>query len=445
MPGLFSTIKARMRGALNNVRANFSLIPDWYANIRFTLSTIFWKLANEGYKQNACAYACIRLLAESVPEPPCKVYLLNETGEQEDPNHELRQLIRKPNSLQTEFEMMELITIHLNIVGKSYWWKERSNSGKPIALWPLRPDRMAPIYGKGLPPLAGWEYNLDGQMYQLPVEDVLAFNLPDPTDPTGGIVDGLGPLQVLVHEIETDNQANKFIFALIKNYAMPGMLIKTKKSLSKGEAERLKANFKQKYGGMNLGDPAIIDADTDVSPLSFNLRDLEFPMLRSITEARVSAAFRVPAILVGLKAGLDRSTFANMREAREFFAETTLSTFWTRIANQIQADLVPEFDDSGKLFVKFDTTNVRALAGQIKEKSEPFRLAFVAGACTKNEYRQRLNLPARTDGDVFLTPRGMTEVQAVDSQASEPSKMFSDGTKDYTPARLKHIVGLLTK
>src|SRR5437868_6765474 len=100
MPGLFTSFKARVRGALNNVSASFSLIPSWYANVRYTLSTIYWTLANKGYKQNACAYACIRLLAESVPEPPLKVYELTRDGEQEDPYHDLRNLIRRPNPLQ---------------------------------------------------------------------------------------------------------------------------------------------------------------------------------------------------------------------------------------------------------------------------------------------------------------------------------------------------------
>lgn len=404
---LFSTAVRVINNTFNKVTANFSLIPSWYLNVRFTLASKYLALVHQGYKRNAVAYSCIRLLAESVPEARLKIYKLTDQGEAEDPNHPLRKLIQNPNPLQTEFEFWELTMIHLNVCGISHWWKERNNAGKVIALWPLRPDRVSPYYDDGFH--NSWYYNLEGQQYLLPKEDVFTVNLPDPEDPTGGIVEGLGPLQVIARDVETYNQATFFAFAILKNYAMPGVVIKTKAKLDPKQAERLKANFKQKYGQMNMGEPAILDADTEVSPISFNLRELEFEALRGVTQADICAAFKVPAILVGVKVGLDKAHFSNQREAREFFTETTLAVYWRRLEDQIQSDLVPEFDDSTKTFARFDTSTVKALAGQIIEKVKPYAEGFTKGAVSRNEYRERLNLKP-LDQDAILVPRGMVEL-----------------------------------
>lgn len=56
-----------------------------------------------------------------------------------------------------------------------------------------------------------------------------------------------------------------------------------------------------------------------------SMRDmLHLPGLASQVESRISAALNVPAIVVGLQAGLERSTYANYAEARHSFREETI-------------------------------------------------------------------------------------------------------------------------
>lgn len=419
-----SSIGAVVRGVFFKAAVSLSLIPPYLAGITWRLLDKFLQLVNEGYRRNAVVYACIRLLASAVPEAPLQVY---QTGGKQDaliPNHPLRLLMQRPNPYLSEFEFWELTVTNLSIVGQAFWWKERSNVGQVIGLWPLRPDRIEPILGptaRGL--LAGWRYWLDGAHYDLPANDVLVFNYPDPSDDTGGVLGGLGPLQVLAREVDTDNEATSFVYAMLRNYAMPGIIITSKAKLNQAEANRLKENFASKYGDMQRGRPAVIDADTTVQPLSHSLKNLEFPDVRALGEARIAAAFGVPAILVGLKVGLDRSTFNNMAEAREFMAETTLSVLWRRLSDQVQLDLVPEFDKSGRTVVRFDSANVRALAGQQREKAKRYDEAFGRGALSLNEYRQHglgLDALAPAQGDVYFVPNTVTVVPLAELGQPKP-------------------------
>lgn len=419
---------AAARGILFKAAVTISLIPGWMAGVSWQMLEKFLSLVSEGYKKNAVVYACIRVLAASAGEPLLKIYRPGKDGKLEDlPEHPLFALLQRPNPLMTGFEFIELMATHLSICGQTYWWKERSNANQVIGLWPLRPDRIEPILGTGTGDLLrGWRYWLDGASFTLPAKDVFFVNYPDPGDETGGILGGLGPLQVLAREVDTDNEATSFVYAMLKNYAMPGVVIQSKAKLNKKEAEELRSKFEARYGDMNRGKPAIIDADTTIATLSHNMRDMTFPDVRSLGEARIAAAFGVPAILVGLKVGLDRSTFSNMAEAREYFAETTLSVLWRRLADQVTADLLADFGERG-LVALFDTSTVRALQGQQREKAKRYEVAFIRGGITVDEYRQHaLGLDALPmNGDVLYLPNAVTVTIVADLGKPKPPPVLA--------------------
>lgn len=368
---------------------HLSLLPAMAAMGAVMAWDRFSSLVSQGYRRNAVAYACIRTLAVSVAEPPLKVYRKDDDEEQE--NHPLRALMERPNPHMSEFEFWELIVTHLSICGRAFYWKERSNRGQPIALWPLRPDRVSPRHDSSTL-LAGWTYTLDGIEYPIPTEDILAFNLPDPGDETGGVVGGLGPMQVLAAEIDTDNEATGHVFSLLRNYAIPGVAVKVKGEVDDDEKDDFKREFIARYGGSRRGEPAVIDgAEVDIVPLSHTLRDLEFPDLRGVAESRICAAIGVPAILVGVKVGLDSATYSNVAGARRFWTQTRLAEWWRRLSDQMTHDLLPDFGGEG-LVTRFDINGLPSMQEIMAEKAERYATAFKAGVILVDEYRSAIGL-----------------------------------------------------
>ncbi len=405
--------EARSRG--------LSLIASWLSGVLWTFDTTWQSLVKETYGKNPVAYSCVRLLSQSVPEARLTAYTgEGDKREELEATHPLRVLLKRPNELMTRFEADELTTIQMSVVGRSVWWKERSVAGQVIALWPLRPDRVGPVYSTSSQPgqkvLAGYAYQSPDMTTPvlIPRRDALAFNFPDPDGESGGIVEGFGPLSAVSRQIAADNKATDHVGALLANYAQPGVALKVQDSVDEETANLIKAKFKQEFGGTRLGMPAILDAGAEIQTLGFTLRDLEFPELRANAEARVCGAVGVPPILAGVKVGLDRSTFSNMQEARGFFAETTLSWYWRRYADQYTNDLAAEFGED--LTCEYDTSEVRALAGQKIEKLTPVKEAWSVGVVMRNEYRHALGLdPLDPElGEVLFVPSNGTVVPATE-------------------------------
>ncbi len=375
---------------------NLTLIPGYLADLLWLLSSAFLELAKQGYGGNSACYAVLRVLSTSVAEPPLLAYTMTPAGEPDtalDFNHPLMRLIRQPNELMSEVNFWELSVLQAGITGRTFWWKERDRLGNVIALWPLRPDRVGPIYSdateEGQKVIHGWSYLIPGTSHYQPIarDDVFFWSLPDPGGDSGGVVDGLGPLQVLAAEVGADNEATRFVGAILSNYGTPGVALQTATPIAdQATATKVKDAFMREFGGARRGLPIVIDAGTTIQQMSFNLQQLEFPALRKHSESRIAAAFGVPAVLAGLQVGLETSTTnATITEQREYFTETTCAHYWRKIETAFTNQVASEFGPD--IVCRFDLTKVKALMEQNRSVALQVENAFDRGCVTIDEYR----------------------------------------------------------
>ncbi len=427
----FQAVTGLIQRTTQTRRVFTGLISSYLSNLLWLIDRTFFKLSQEGYGGNSVVYAVLTTLSRAVAEPPLVAYVEDDEGQLDKiPSaHPLQMLIKVPTpGLMTQYELWELLVLYMGIAGRFNGFIERSFSGQPIGIWPLRPDRVGPIYSTMDDPVArvikGWSYQVPGtsQYIAIPREDVLTVNFPDPSGESGGLIEGLGPLQALAVEVSADNEASKLVGALTANNATPSLAITTASPIQNREqAELLKQGWMQQFGGTRRGEPAILDAGADIKQLSFNLSQLEFPTLRNIAEARIAAAFGVPAALAGLKTGIDRAADANLDGLRLYFTETTLEDYWRRFedafTNQVAAWWGPN------VVCRFDRTRVRALHQQTRTQKQPIADGFALGAVTVDEYRQRvLDLDPLPNGQgaVFMIPSGVIPTLDPHKAAEEP-------------------------
>jgi len=271
--------------------------------------------ASAGFGRNELVYACIRERAENLPQSVLRVYPGDQPaahGESLE-NHRLRRLISQPNPVTGEFEFFELSVTYLDLAGNCYWLIQRGRDGLPAELWPVRPDliRIFPTldprvwsYGYILDPTTSAR-NVTSAIIPITSRDMIHVKYANPLS----AYFGQAPLRPAARAVSLDNAATDFVDTLLRNYAVPGVVIKTSSEVTQAVADKLKRKWKASFAGARRGEPAVLQAGMDVQPLGMSLRDLEFPDLRAFSESRICAALQVPPILVGAKVGLDRSTF----------------------------------------------------------------------------------------------------------------------------------------
>src|SRR5262245_65264990 len=158
--------------------------------------------------------------------------------------------------------------------------------------------------------------------------------------------------------------------------------------MTRDEANQVKADYESRFGGANRGRVLVLATPAKIDRLSFNPTELDLKNLRRLPEERVTAIFGVPAVVVGLGAGLDRSTFNNYAEAREAAYESTLIPTQRLFAAELQAQLLPALGNPETEMVGFDLSDVRVLQPDQDALWERLDRGVQGGWLTVNEARQ---------------------------------------------------------
>jgi len=87
-------------------------------------------------------WAAVRIISGTVAMLPFKVYRRIENGKEEVDNHPIHKLLNdRPNNYIDSITFKEVLQNHVLTYGNGYAEIQRDGAGRPIALWPLLPDR----------------------------------------------------------------------------------------------------------------------------------------------------------------------------------------------------------------------------------------------------------------------------------------------------------------
>ena len=415
--------------------------PDIYAAIRMgtlvhgpgATDMIYRAWHNEDL--NSAVFACLSAICTAYPEAPAKVYQELEPGQRDElPDHPLKQILDNPNPYLTREQVLHYTQWCKHTNGNAYWRKIRS--GGPgtnvIALWPVSPMRVQPVTTKE-DALKGifisyyaYVFDPDQDPERIPPEDIIHFRL--------GVDDkdhrmGASPLARLVREVAGDDEAHKWQTSMLENGGTVGMLIQVPidANISMEQAEDMKARFEERFGGDNRGRTGVLMGGAKAEPYGFSPEQMDMKALHRIPEERIAAVLRVPAIIAGLGAGLDRSTYANFREAREMFAEMTLMPLYSFDAATLNQQLTPEFTSDPHVKIAFDVTDLRAFQEDEDAKWRRLDQAVRTGWVRRNEARTDVGLPPDMDDNAPLPGQFGGQVPGTQSQQGETG--MPPGTK----------------
>jgi HK97 family phage portal protein len=352
---------------------------------------------------NSAVMACMLWIMRTFPEARLRVMKRVKNGKPEEiDNHPLTKLWTRPNPYYSGRLMMQPGSISFNWNGNAYFRKIRNGQKQVIQMYYEPHWTIRPIRASGTEFISYYQLWRNNKWDDVPLEDVIHIRYGlDPENP----MLGLSPLASILREVYTDNAAARYASAMMRNLGVPGMIVTPKDGdTDLGDVNRLKAELKQLTTGDNRGDPLLYSTPLDIvfpqiDPEKMNTREN-----RKITEERISGVLGVPAIVAGLGAGLDRSTFANMGEAREMAYESNIIPTQALWADELNTQLLNELGDPETEFVDWDYSAVRVLQDDENAKAVKWATLFKGGIAKRSEARADLGLDVTPEDDIFMAP-----------------------------------------
>jgi hypothetical protein len=165
--------------------------------------------------------------------------------------------------------------------------------------------------------------------------------------------------------------------------------------------ERFIADFQQAHSGAdNSGKIVVLEEGMIWQDTSFNAQESEYIEGRKLTRVECARAYHIPLPMVGI---LDNATLTNIREQHQNLYQDCIGPWTTMIEQDIELQLLPEFEDSDNVYVEFNLQE--KLKGDFEEQIKTLQSAIGRPWMTPNEGRARMNLPSMGgDADRLATP-----------------------------------------
>jgi HK97 family phage portal protein len=352
---------------------------------------------------NSAVFACLQAISSAYVEAPLTVYRQTAPKEREPMfDSPLQSLLDYPNPCMDILEIMGYIQWCKHVDGNAYLRKLRAGddlTGNVVELWPISPTRLEArtIQGSG-EFISYYRYYVRPGVYEdIPVENIIHFRM--------GLKDGDhrygdSPLKRLAREVSSDDQATRYADRLLANLAINGLSLEFDKEaqpMTKAEADEAKARIQAAYGGDNVGAVSVISPGGKLVQHGFSPEQMDLKVLHRVPEERISAVLRCPAIVAGLGAGLDRSTFANYEEANQSFIEQTILSLYRDDDKKLTHSLASDFTSDRKISIAHDITQMRALQDDEDKKATRLAAYVVAGILDVNEARAEIGREPRAE------------------------------------------------
>jgi HK97 family phage portal protein len=359
--------------------------------------------------QNDTAHACGSLIARSIASMPARVLVPRGASEGDGNerlvNHPVELLFcREANPELAAFQFTEMALLSTIFEGIFFAETERDQLGRPLALWPLRAERMDVYHDPQSLALQYYYRNSTQGVVTLDPHDV--FHLAGPR-----IYGALG-MSVISYARQSLGVAiaqERFAGNFARNQAAPSGLFKVSSAISEDGFKRFKAAAESLYKGWrNAGRPLFADGDWDFKPITINPADAQFLDQRKFSVETICRWFGVPPQLVGVQ---EKQTLNNFEQAMQQFVTYTIGPWVRRIEQEANRKLLDRSAAGRRPFLQIDTHSL------VKANTQAFyqSLAFGRqwGFLSANDCRTLLGLePIGPEGDIYLQPLNMEPAEA---------------------------------
>lgn len=350
--------------------------------------------------QLSTVWACIRLLSETTSTLPLKLYKRDSTGARvlakDLPLYRL--ICHSPNSEMTPARFMGFVVACLCIRGNAYIEKFRIN-GRIVALVPLLPQLVSISRNKS--GRLEYRYTHEGKTRVLSDKDLIhirGFGI----DGVSGMYPLTAGAEVIGSALSADEASGK-MFA--NGLQSSGFLMHENGTLNEPQRASIRKSLQNFMGSQNAGKVMVLEAGLKYQGITMDPEKAQMLETRSFNVEEICRWFRVPPVLVG---HMDKqSSWASSVEGMNLhFLIHSLRPLLENIEQELNRGLGL---NANELFVKFNVEGL--LRADSKTRSEFYNSAANNGWMTRNEIREKENLPPVEGGDKLTVQTALTPIE----------------------------------
>jgi HK97 family phage portal protein len=297
------------------------------------------------------------------------------------------------------------------LLGNAYLRKIRGIGSSVIALEYLPADMVRPV-GDSRVAVQYYIYTVTGQEYKIEKEDLIHWRYGrDTTD----IRLGRSPVVSVLREVASDNQASTTAYGLIKNGALPSMIIgpdanDSAVDISPDDAKTIKKRLREDFASDNAGGIAVLSGAYKMERVSFSPNELNLAEIRRLPETRIPAALGLNAMCLGLNAGLENSTYSNYEQAQSAAWTDGMLPLLDSLCEILSIMLLPDFNPKLGDYIDYNVSEVRALAEDVYANSDRAALLYEKGVISRAEAKRMISLePTPEDEDMYFNSVSLSQ------------------------------------
>lgn len=352
-------------------------------------------------------FDCLRVLGEGVAQVPLKIFQSDNAGGKEAAeDHPLYDLLYiKPNDWQSSFEFRENLIFQAGLLGNFYAFKNTVRN-TIRALEPFEPGTVT----QKIDSLRRISYEVttaDGQLKTYPAKDIWHVRGPSWETSTGMKAVEYAR-EAIGLSLNIESSQNK----LHANGVQTSGLLSVEGTVNKEQHETLTDWIYKAIGGLNKSKPLILDRNAKFTPISMSGVDAQTIENRRFQIEEICRAFRMMPIMIGQA---DKaSTYASAEQMFLAHVVHTLSPWYTRIEQSIDANLLTKEDRAQGYYSKFNANGL--MRGAAKDRAEFYAKMYNMKSLNPNDIRKLEEMNPYEGGDEYFVAQGTQPMDTKDDK-----------------------------
>jgi len=355
----------------------------------------------------AAVWACLRYLSQTVAVLPWHVMRETDRGGEKVLSHPIDYLLNKRPSIEwSSFQFRETLTHWALRWGNGYAEIELDERGRPMALWPMHPERVDvcrdPETGKLF-------YEVDGA-YRLEPREIFHVR---------GFGEGPVGVNVMAYAAQSLGwaaAAQMFGASFFANGMNVSGIVKMKRELSVPALKELKREFASLYHGpRNSNKTIFLDQDMEFEALQMEADKAQFIGVNQHLIEEICRWFGVPPHKI---MHLMRATFSNIEHQAIEVVVDSISPWAKRFEDEADWKL---FGENRPSF--YTKMNMNALMrGDVASRGTWYQMMRNVGAFTVNDIlrlEDQNTIPKAEGGDKRVMQMGFTTLDRIGEEPVE--------------------------